>query len=117
MEMACLAAIVMAWMPLKALPETMLSTTLTLVATPVLKEPFVRIPLLLFSSRTRLTKTLAEPDPTCWIRIPAWLEFDPDSVMTGYLPAEVMISGEPVEPRPELSSGDIALIRKIYPGR
>ena len=47
----------------EALPEMTLSTTLALAAIPVLLEPFTRIPLPLFSNRTRLTKTLAEPDP------------------------------------------------------
>ena len=44
--------------------------------------------------------------------------FDPHSVMLYPFPGEIMISGRPVERGGStLSQGDIALIRKIYPGR
>jgi hypothetical protein len=43
--------------------------------------------------------------------------FDPNSVMLYSLPAEIMVSGWPAEAGAKLSSGDITLIRRIYPGR
>jgi hypothetical protein len=43
--------------------------------------------------------------------------FDPHSVMLHRLPAEVMNSGKTFEPGDQLSPGDIAFVRKLYPGR
>ena len=43
--------------------------------------------------------------------------FDPHSVMLHRLPAEVMNSGKAFEPGDQLSPGDIAFVRKLYPGR
>jgi TIR domain len=43
--------------------------------------------------------------------------FDPYSVMLHRLPAEIMTSGKAFEPGDQLSPGDIAFIRKLYPGR
>jgi len=43
--------------------------------------------------------------------------FDPYSVMLHKLPVEVMNSGKAFEPGDQLSPGDIAFIRRIYPGR
>lgn len=43
--------------------------------------------------------------------------FDPYSVMLHRLPAEIMNSGKTFEPGDQLSPGDIAFIRMLYPGR
>ena len=43
--------------------------------------------------------------------------FDPYSVMLHRLPAEVMNAGKVFEPGDQLSPGDIAFIRRLYPGR
>jgi serralysin len=43
--------------------------------------------------------------------------FDPYSVMLHRLPAEVLNSGKAFEPGDQLSPGDIAFIRRLYPGR
>jgi len=43
--------------------------------------------------------------------------YDPYSVMLYKFPAEILNPGMAIEPGDQLSPGDIALIRKIYPGR
>ena len=56
--------------------------------------------------------TLKDVDP-----LYATKPFDPSSVMLYHLPPEATASGQSTEPMGRLSPGDIALIRRVYPGR